>query len=391
MNTLVYEIAKKIAEAKGRAFLVGGSVRDELLNKDIVDYDIEVFNLKEEELEQTLSDFGTILKIGKSFAIYSLAHHNIDIALPRKEKKIGSSHRDFLIEADPYLSYKEASMRRDFTMNALMKDILSGEILDYHGGIQDIENKIIRHINDKRFIEDPLRVFRACRFKASLDFEIAKETLKLCSEIDIQSLSRERVKEELDKALVSDNAYDFFESLKLMNQNEHFFKGLIIDERLKEHLDRAKDYKDKVYNYLYFSYALICLDIEDINGFIKTFTNERQLINYIIRQVSILKCFADLKDIKELILMIEEFNHSEDSLSLLKVVYPDRSELIEETQIKYKSFKDKRKLRGDDLLRMGYETKKLKELIKESNYLLIDNEYDDVKKMMEERCIRQKM
>ena len=84
MNTLIYEIAKKIAEAKGRAFLVGGSVRDELLNKDIVDYDIEVFNLKEEELEQTLSDFGTILKIGKSFAIYSLAHHNIDIALPRK-------------------------------------------------------------------------------------------------------------------------------------------------------------------------------------------------------------------------------------------------------------------------------------------------------------------
>lgn len=391
MNTLVYEIAKKIAEAKGRAFLVGGSVRDELLNKDIVDYDIEVFNLKEEELEQTLSDFGTILKIGKSFAIYSLAHHNIDIALPRKEKKIGSSHRDFLIEADPYLSYKEASMRRDFTMNALMKDILSGEILDYHGGIQDIENKIIRHINDKRFIEDPLRVFRACRFKASLDFEIAKETLKLCSEIDIQSLSRERVKEELDKALVSDNAYDFFGSLKLMNQNEHFFKGLIIDERLKEHLDRAKDYKDKVYNYLYFSYALICLDIEDIDGFIKTLTNERQLINYIIRQVSILKYFADLKDIKELILMIEEFNHSEDSLSLLKVVYPDRSELIEETQIKYKSFKDKRKLRGDDLLRMGYETKKLKELIKESNYLLIDNEYDEVKKMMEERCIRQKM
>ncbi len=391
MNTLIYEIAKKIAEAKGRAFLVGGSVRDELLNKDIVDYDIEVFNLKEEELEQTLSDFGTILKIGKSFAIYSLAHHNIDIALPRKEKKIGSSHRDFLIEVDPYLSYKEASMRRDFTMNALMKDILSGEILDYHGGIQDIENKIIRHINDKRFIEDPLRVFRACRFKASLDFEIAKETLKLCSEIDIQSLSRERVKEELDKALVSDNAYDFFESLKLTNQNEHFFKGLIIDERLKEHLDRAKDYKDKVYNYLYFSYALICLDIEDINGFIKTLTNERQLINYIIRQVSILKYFADLKDIKELILMIEEFNHSEDSLSLLKVVYPDRSELIEETQIKYKSFKDKRKLRGDDLLRMGYETKKLKELIKESNYLLIDNEYDDVKKMMEERCIRQKM
>ena len=391
MNTLIYEIAKKIAEAKGRAFLVGGSVRDELLNKDIVDYDIEVFNLKEEELEQTLSDFGTILKIGKSFAIYSLAHHNIDIALPRKEKKIGSSHRDFLIEVDPYLSYKEASMRRDFTMNALMKDILSGEILDYHGGIQDIENKIIRHINDERFIEDPLRVFRACRFKASLDFEIAKETLKLCSEIDIQSLSRERVKEELDKALVSDNAYDFFESLKLTNQNEHFFKGLIIDERLKEHLDRAKDYKDKVYNYLYFSYALICLDIEDINGFIKTLTNERQLINYIIRQVSILKYFADLKDIKELILMIEEFNHSEDSLSLLKVVYPDRSELIEETQIKYKSFKDKRKLRGDDLLRMGYETKKLKELIKESNYLLIDNEYDDVKKMMEERCIRQKM
>lgn len=391
MNNLIYDIAKKIAEAKGRAFLVGGSVRDELLNKDIVDYDIEVFNLKEEELEEILSSFGTILKIGKSFAIYSLAHHNIDIALPRKEKKIGSSHRDFLIEADPYLSYKEASVRRDFTMNALMKDILSGEILDYHGGIQDIKNKIIRHIDDKRFIEDPLRVLRACRFNATLGFEINDETLKLCSEIDIKGLSKERVKEELDKALASDNAYDFFKSLKMMNQNEYFFKGLVIDERLKNHLDRARDYRDKVYNYLYFSYFLLCIDIEDINGFIKTLTNERQLINYINRQISIIKYFDDLNDIKELILMIDEFKHSEDSLSLLKVVYPDKYELIEEIKIKYKSFKDKKRLRGDDLLRMGYEAKKLKELIKESNYLLIDNEYDEVKRIMEARCIKPKM
>ncbi len=391
MNNLIYDIAKKIAEAKGRAFLVGGSVRDELLNKDIVDYDIEVFNLKEEELEEILSSFGTILKIGKSFAIYSLAHHNIDIALPRKEKKIGSSHRDFLIEADPYLSYKEASVRRDFTMNALMKDILSGEILDYHGGIQDIKNKIIRHIDDKRFIEDPLRVLRACRFKSTLGFEINDETLKLCSEIDIKGLSKERVKEELDKALASDNAYDFFKSLKMMNQNEYFFKNLVIDERLKNHLDRARDYRDKVYNYLYFSYSLLCIDIEDINGFIKTLTNERQLINYINRQISIIKYFDDLNDIKELILMIDEFKHSEDSLSLLKVVYPDKYELIEEIKIKYKSFKDKKRLRGDDLLRMGYEAKKLKELIKESNYLLIDNEYDEVKRIMEARCIKPKM
>lgn len=89
--------------------------------------------------------------------------------------------------------------------------------------------------------------------------------------------------------------------------------------------------------------------------------------------------------------MIDEFKHSEDSLSLLKVVYPDKYELIEEIKIKYKSFKDKKRLRGDDLLKMGYEAKKLKELIKESNYLLIDNEYDEVKRIMEARCIKPKM
>lgn len=92
--------------------------------------------------------------------------------MPRKEKSNGSGHKDFEIFVDPFIGYKEAALRRDFTINSLMKDVLSGEIIDSFNGIEDLNNKIIRHVNDESFCEDPLRVFRGAQFAARFDFEI---------------------------------------------------------------------------------------------------------------------------------------------------------------------------------------------------------------------------
>ena len=102
---------------------------------------------------------------------------------------------------------KEASKRRDFTMNALMKNIYTNKILDFWGGIKDIQNKIIRHIDDKTFVEDSLRVFRAMQFASRLRFKVAKETIKLCQSIDLSDLSKERIYMEFEKMFKSKYLY----------------------------------------------------------------------------------------------------------------------------------------------------------------------------------------
>ena len=196
------QIAELVKQKGGRAFYVGGYVRDKLLGIENKDIDIEVHGIEPDVLLDILKKVGKPLKFGKSFGIYSLRDYHLDIALPRKEKAIGKGHRDFKITVDPYIGYKKAAKRRDFTINAIMEDVLTGEIIDYFNGTQDLKKKVIRHIDDKTFVEDPLRVLRACQFASRFKFKIAKETIALCKNIDTTTLSKERVEEELKKALL---------------------------------------------------------------------------------------------------------------------------------------------------------------------------------------------
>lgn len=388
MKTLVYDIAQKIKENGGRAFLVGGSVRDELLKRDVSDFDVEVFGIKEKELEAILGEFGQVLKYGKSFGIFSIAHENIDIALPRIEEKIGNKHHDFIVKADAFLPYKEASIRRDFTINALMKDILSEEILDFYGGLKDIENRVIRHIDEKRFVEDPLRVLRAARFRSTLDFDIDAKTIELCQRIDISFLTKERVKEELDKALLSKNPYFFFESLVKMWQNDYFFKELKIDNLLKERLEKGVVAKNDVHFPLYFLYAVISLDVKDKNIFLNRFTNENKLINYVLSHYDIVYEMQEINDVNQAIRILDKTSDFIDTIELLKIKYPDRINFFEELKAKYQTFIGKVFLNGDDFINMGISDGQLiKELKTESRYLMIDKNYAEVKAIMEEKCI----
>ncbi len=224
---IIEKLADRVAELGGRAYMVGGAVRDEIMKRPIKDVDIEVHGISEAVLEAVLKELGKPLRFGSAFGVYSLAGHQIDIALPRSERKAGNGHRDFEIEIDPFIGIKEAARRRDFTMNALLKDILSGEIADPYGGTEDIKNRIIRHIDDKKFGEDPLRALRAAQFRSRFGFQIAPSTISICRALDLRNLSAERIEIEMKKALLeSHRPSEFFECLREMGQLGYWFKEL---------------------------------------------------------------------------------------------------------------------------------------------------------------------
>lgn len=221
---MAIQLAKLIAEKSGTAYFVGGYVRDRFMKRECKDIDIEVHGISAGDLEEILDSIGKRVEIGESFGIYGIKGCSLDIALPRKEQPCGCGHRDFNVTADPFIGTEKAASRRDFTINALMENILTGEIIDHFGGLEDIKNKIIRHVNDNTFPEDPLRVLRAAQFTARFEFEISEKTIFLCRDIDLSSLSKERIEMELMKALLkSEKPSLFFESLRKMNQLEMWF------------------------------------------------------------------------------------------------------------------------------------------------------------------------
>ena len=125
---------------------------------------------------------------------------------------------------DPGLGVTEAARRRDFTVNAMLRDVLTGELIDPFHGRRDLKRGVLRHVDDKTFPEDPLRVLRAAQFSARLGFRVAKETVRLCSTMDLTALAKERVMLELEKALLqAEHPSVFFEILREMDQLRPWF------------------------------------------------------------------------------------------------------------------------------------------------------------------------
>ena len=325
MNETARKIAEKVSLAGGRAYFVGGCVRDFLRGSESCDFDIEVHGIPADTLFNLLKEIGTPMAYGSAFGVYSLKGENIDIALPRKEHSTGRGHKDFEIYTDPYIGPAEAAKRRDFTVNAMMMDILSGEILDFYGGREDLKAGIVRHVDDESFAEDPLRLLRAARFAARFGFEIDPKTIEICSKIDTTELSRERVEAELKKALLkSDKPSVFFEALKAMGQLKPWFSeledliGLEQDAvfhpegdvwvHTMEVLDRAAAYRDKTHNpYAFMLLALlhdlgkiVCtgesngrihayghevLGMPLVEAFLGRLTAEKRVIEYLLNMV----------------------------------------------------------------------------------------------------------
>lgn len=316
------QIARLVADRGGHTYYVGGYVRDALSHRENKDVDIEVHGISPQDLKVILDDLGERITIGESFGIFNLKGYSLDIAMPRKEEARGQGHRDFDIFVDPFIGTKAAALRRDFTFNALMQDVLTEEVVDHFGGQEDLREGILRHVNATSFSEDPLRVLRCAQFAARFEFDVAEETVQLCRQMDLGQLPKERVEGELKKALLkAERPSIFFQVLRKMDQLDHWFpelKALIdIPQNPVYHaegdvwnhtmmvLDEAAKFRHRVQNPFWFMLSAITHDFgkaictEEKNGvlhaydhetkglplaerFLRRLTGESKLIRYVL-------------------------------------------------------------------------------------------------------------
>lgn len=197
----VIDLANAVSARGGRAMLCGGCVRDELMGVDPKDWDVEVYGIEPAVLCEIVGRLGDVNIVGEAFTVYKVGRH-LDVSLPRRERKTGRGHRGFVVEGDPAMSFAEASARRDFTVNAILKDAITDEMVDPFDGRSDIKRKLLRAVSRDTFGEDSLRVLRAAQFAARLEFDIDPETVELCRQIDVTDLPRERIWGEFEKLLL---------------------------------------------------------------------------------------------------------------------------------------------------------------------------------------------
>jgi tRNA nucleotidyltransferase (CCA-adding enzyme) len=198
---LAIAIAESVHRNGGRALIVGGWVRDELLGRASKDLDLEVFGIPADRLRALLEPFGRVDAVGESFSVYKV--EGIDVSLPRRESKSGRGHKGFTVEGDPDLSVEEAARRRDFTINAISRDPLSGDLVDPFGGRRDLEARLLRAVDVRTFADDSLRVLRALQFAARFELTIDEPTKALCRALPLDDLPSERIWGEIEKLLLT--------------------------------------------------------------------------------------------------------------------------------------------------------------------------------------------
>ena len=195
-------------------FLVGGAVRDKLLDYPVIEYDWVVVGASPQEM----LDRG-FKQVGKDFPVFLHPETQDEYALARTERKFGKGYYGFEVYADSDVTLEQDLQRRDLTINAIAMS-QDGEIFDPYGGQQDIQNKLLRHVSPA-FEEDPLRVLRVARFAARyhhLGFTVADETMELmrqiCQSGELTSLAAERIWKETSRALGEKSPQVFFETLR---------------------------------------------------------------------------------------------------------------------------------------------------------------------------------
>jgi len=208
------ELARAVKLRNGRALLVGGFVRDALLGQNPKDADVEVYGLPADELRAVLETLGRVDAVGESFRVLKLIwraknletnereRFELDVSLPRRDRKTGTGHKGFEVEGDPFASVEEAARRRDFTLNAILCDPLTGELIDPFGGQNDLDAGLLRAVDAAHFGEDSLRVLRAMQFAARFGLAIEPETVAICRATPLDDLPHERIWGEWEKWLL---------------------------------------------------------------------------------------------------------------------------------------------------------------------------------------------
>jgi tRNA nucleotidyltransferase (CCA-adding enzyme) len=193
-------IAHLARDHGGRAFIVGGYVRDRLLGIASHEIDMEVFGIPETALRALLERIGRVEAVGQHFAVYKIG--NVDVALPRRESKTGRGHKAFAVTGDPSMSFEDAARRRDFTINAISWDPLTDEYIDPFHGRDDLRGRRLRVVDPRTFADDSLRVLRALQFAARFALTADDATRQICRGIPLDDLPAERIWAEFEKLLL---------------------------------------------------------------------------------------------------------------------------------------------------------------------------------------------
>ncbi len=216
MHQIIIKLSESIKSHGGRALLVGGCVRDQLLGIEPHDFDIEVYNIEPAKLRSIAESFGEVIDVGSTFGILKLqvpldspSIHGggrgvaLDLSIPRRDSKVSLGHNGFAINVDPTMTFIDAARRRDFTINAIMFDPLTNEFIDPFDGRLDLRDRILRVVDSEAFGDDPLRVMRAMQFVARFDLmvdELSMKVMKKCVP-SLVELSEERLRDEWRKLL----------------------------------------------------------------------------------------------------------------------------------------------------------------------------------------------
>lgn len=294
------KIAGDIREAGGRAFLVGGWVRDALLGKSCRDYDVEVYDMAQDALVPILSKYGRTNLVGKAFGVIHLAMKglSLDFSFPRTESKVGYGHRGFVVHTDEKLSFKEAALRRDFTINAMGMELPELTLCDPYGGIEDLKRHTLKHVGPA-FAEDSLRILRGVQFASRFGCTLAPETVELCRTLSLDDLSVERLFEEFKKWLLKPGKPSLglraFLDIKL---DEYFpeinpFKGswetlgAILDNMavLRSSNDK-EDFLSEAQAMEFAFAALLCGNADSSLKFLERITNETHLLKVVPQLLS---------------------------------------------------------------------------------------------------------
>lgn len=200
----IRSFAETVALNKGQAFFVGGTVRDTLLGLPLKDIDIEVHGIEPKALRRIVdSHFSEVEEQGNAFGVLRVfvEEYEVDISLPRKDSKVAPGHTGFDVNVDPMMAPEEALRRRDFTINAMLQDILSGEIVDPFGGQQDLKDRVLKVVDPQTFSEDPLRVLRAVQLTGRLELVVSDETIEQLRSVvpHLEELSLDRKRTEWRK------------------------------------------------------------------------------------------------------------------------------------------------------------------------------------------------
>lgn len=307
-------IIASLIEHRIKPVLVGGYLRDLLLNKtQSKDIDIELYGVDDmQQLITLLTPFSKPHEVGKSFGVLKVSYqgYEIDFSLPRSESKIADGHRGFQVTTYHTIRFKHAAMRRDFTINAMGFDLENNLFLDPYHGKDDLENKILRCVTPKSFVQDPLRLFRAVGFCARFELTCKDALIVLCQQMvqdgALHTLPKERIFEELKKLLLRSKkpsigfrlmiemkALAFFPQLESLYQQQHVFDDTLL---MLDHLAQSPLSDNTLKLRLLFAVLVLRFKSEtDVIDFITSLSEEKKFLETIVMLYRAYQRLCDLE------------------------------------------------------------------------------------------------